>query len=38
MITFLKDNNKWVRLSSYKNLGKFIFTLKGLKMNEKLLI
>lgn len=38
MITLLKDTNKWVRLSSYKNLGKFIHVLKGLNMNEKLII
>lgn len=33
MLIFLKDNNKWVRLSAYKNLGHFIWMLKGLKMN-----
>ena len=37
MLNLLKDSNKWVRLSAYKNLGKFIYTLKGLKINEKLL-
>lgn len=37
MLTFLRDNNKWVRLSAYKNLGKFIYTLKGLALNEKLI-
>lgn len=37
MLTLLKDSNKWVRLSAYKNLGKFIFTLKGLNINEKLI-
>lgn len=33
MLGLLKDTNKWVRLSAYKNLGKFIHTLKGLKIN-----
>jgi len=33
MFSFLKDTNKWVRLSAYKNIGKFIHNLKGLKMN-----
>ncbi len=33
MLAFLKDTNKWVRLSAYKNIGKFIYMLKGLKMN-----
>lgn len=37
MLNFLKDTNKWVRLSAYKNIGKFIYMLKGLKMNERLL-
>lgn len=36
MLGFLKDNNKWVRLSAYKNLGRFLWTLKGLKINERL--
>lgn len=36
MLNLLKDSNKWVRLSAYKNLGKFIYMLKGLKMSEKL--
>lgn len=36
MFGFLKDSNKWVRLSAYKNLGRFIWTLKELKINEKL--
>ena len=38
MLTLLKDTNKWVRISAYKNLGKFIHVLKGLKMNDKLLV
>ena len=38
MLTLLKDSNKWVRVSAYKNLGRFIYTLKGLKINEKLVI
>lgn len=33
MLSFLKDSNKWVRLSAYKNIGRFIFMLKGLKIN-----
>lgn len=38
MLNFLKDSNKWVRLSAYKSIGKFIHMLKGLKLNEKLLV
>jgi hypothetical protein len=37
MIGLLKDNNKWVRISAYKNLGAFIYLLKGLKLNDRLL-
>ena len=37
MLSFLKDSNKWVRISAYKNLGPFIFQLKGLKFNQELL-
>lgn len=37
MLSFLKDSNKWVRLSAYKNLGRFIYMLKGLKMNERII-
>lgn len=36
-LNFLKDPNKWVRISAYKNLGPFIFTLQGQKINEKLI-
>lgn len=36
MCNLLKDANKWVRSSAYKNLGNFIYCLKGLKINEKL--
>ena len=36
MLNLIKDSNKWVRLSAYKNLGKFIFTLKGVNINERL--
>ena len=36
MLKFLKDNNKWVKISSYKQLGPFISTLAGLNINEKL--
>ena len=38
MLTLLKDSNKWVRVSAYKSLGRFIYTLKGQKINEKLVI
>ena len=38
MLSFLKDTNKWVKISAYKSLGPFIHTMKGLKMNERLLI
>ena len=38
MLNLLKDSNKWVRVSAYKSLGKFIYTLKGQKINEKLVI
>lgn len=37
MLKFLKDENKWVKLSAYLNLGKFIYLLKGLEVNEKLI-
>jgi len=37
MLNLLKDGNKWVRASAYKNLGKFIYELKGMKINEKLI-
>lgn len=36
MLKFLKDNNKWVKISGYKQLGPFISTLAGLNINEKL--
>jgi hypothetical protein len=38
MLNLLKDNNKWVRTSAYKNLGKFIHELKGNKINDKLVM
>ena len=38
MLNLLKDSNKWVRVSAYKNLGRFIYTLKGQKINEKLVM
>jgi serine/threonine-protein phosphatase 4 regulatory subunit 1 len=38
MLTLLKDSNKWVRVSAYKSLGRFIYSLKGQKINEKLTI
>jgi hypothetical protein len=34
MTALLKDNNKWVRITAYKNLGAFIHLLKGLKFNH----
>lgn len=36
MLRFLKDTNKWVKISGYKQLGPFISTLAGLNINEKL--
>lgn len=36
ILNFLKDSNKWVKISAYKNLGPFISTLQGLRVNEKL--
>lgn len=36
MLKFLKDTNKWVKISSFKQLGPFISTLAGLNINEKL--
>lgn len=36
MLKFLKDTNKWVKISSFKQLGPFIWTLAGLNINEKL--
>jgi serine/threonine-protein phosphatase 4 regulatory subunit 1 len=38
MLNLLRDANKWVRASAYKNLGKFIHELKGMKINEKLVL
>lgn len=37
MLTLLKDANKWVRSSAYKNLGNFIYYLKGHKISDKLI-
>jgi len=37
MNNFLKDSNKWVKISAYKNLGPFIFTLQDQNINEKLI-
>lgn len=37
MLKLLKDNNRWVKLSAYLNLGKFIYFLKGLNVHEKLI-
>jgi hypothetical protein len=33
MLTLLKDNNKIVRITAYKNLGQFIYELKGGKLS-----
>jgi hypothetical protein len=38
MLSLLKDTNKWVRVSAYKNLGRFIYELKGLKINNLLVV
>ena len=38
MLFFLKDTNKWVKITAYKNLGPFINTLKGLEVNKKLIV
>jgi hypothetical protein len=38
MLNLLRDSNKWVRASAYKNLGKFIYELKGLKINDTLIL
>jgi len=37
MNNFLKDSNKWVKISAYKSLGPFIFTLTDQNINEKLI-
>lgn len=37
MLGLLKDSNKWVKISAYKNLGQFIYLMKGLKFSDKLL-
>ncbi len=37
VFNLLRDQNKWVRLSAYKNLGQFIYHLKGIKLNDRLL-
>ena len=37
MFEFLKDPNKWVKNSAYKQLGPFIHTLKGGEINERLI-
>jgi len=36
-LNFLKDSNKWVKISAYKHLGPFISTLQGYKIHEKLI-
>ena len=37
MLKFLKDLNKWVKLTAYKNLGPFISTYEGHIVPDKLL-
>jgi hypothetical protein len=37
MLSLLNDNYKQVKKAAYKNLGKFIYLLKGLKINEGLI-
>jgi len=36
ILNFIRDSNKWVKISAYKNLGRFISTLEGLRVNERL--
>jgi len=36
ILNFIKDSNKWVKISAYKNLGRFISTLEGLRVSERL--
>lgn len=37
MLKLLKDGHKIVRLTAYKNLGPFIFELKGGKISQELI-
>lgn len=37
LLSFLKDSSKWVKIAAYKNLGPFLATLEGRKINEKLI-
>lgn len=36
MLKLLKDSHKIVRLTAYKNLGPFIYELKGGKISQEL--
>lgn len=36
ILKLLKDANKWVKISAYKQLGPFISTLSGFKISDKL--
>ena len=36
MLNFLKDENKWVKIAAYKNLGPFIASLDSSTISEKL--
>jgi hypothetical protein len=37
MLALLNDKTKQVKIAAHKNLGKFIYLLKGLKINESLI-
>eukprot|EP01017_Pseudomicrothorax_dubius_P025766 TRINITY_DN2817_c0_g1_i4.p1 TRINITY_DN2817_c0_g1~~TRINITY_DN2817_c0_g1_i4.p1 ORF type:complete len:398 (-),score=63.33 TRINITY_DN2817_c0_g1_i4:972-2165(-) len=37
LLRFLKDTNKWVKISAYKHLGAFIYTLKDLTVDDRLI-
>jgi hypothetical protein len=37
MLALLNDKAKLVKVAAHKNLGKFIYLLKGLKINENLI-
>lgn len=36
MLNFLKDENKWVKIAAFKNLGPFIASLDTTTISEKL--
>ena len=37
ILKFLKDSNKWVKISSFKQLGPFIYSLSDCQISEKLI-